>query len=106
MSKTHFSNKCAVLGELWMNYHDAPIFDEEWITFFRWADVGLPLSYMVWQDLVSLKRDGDGRDLIEATWQVFCEALSIDPDAEYMYLDDCLDASPNPDLPIMNGAIG
>lgn len=100
MSKTPFSSKCDILGKLWLDYHAEQIWDENWITFFQWADVALPLAYMQWQNLADINDEEEGPELIEATWNVFCGALSIDPDAEYKTLDDCLDASPNPEMEV------
>lgn len=103
MSKTPFSSKCDVLGELWLYYRDESADHEEWAQFFAWADVALPLSYMLWQGLAVLPATEDGsyaENIIEQTWTTFCEMISIDPDAEYAGIDDAWNASPNP--PYMN----
>ena len=64
MSKTTFSDKCAILGMLWTFYKETD--DEGWQDFFRWADVGLPLAYMSWQGLATIK--SDGKQYVESTW--------------------------------------
>ena len=98
MSKTPFSSKCDVLGELWLYYREEAPEHDEWAQFFAWADIALPLSYMLWQGLAVLPATDDGsyaESLIEQTWTTFCEMISIDPDAEYLTVGDAWAASPN-----------
>ena len=45
---TPFSNKCEILGDLWMDYRN----DEEFQDFIEYNDLGLPLAYAVASDLV------------------------------------------------------
>jgi hypothetical protein len=101
MSKTPFSNKCQVLGELWLYYREDARHDEVWSQFFDWADVALPLSYMIWQDLAILDPDNsdEGAGFINAAWDTFCEMVLISPDEKYSTLRDCWDASPNSEIP-------
>mgnify|MGYP006289912795 CR=1 FL=1 len=94
MSKTNFSSKCEILGSLWTFYKDTD--NESWREFFAWGDLGMPLSYLVWQDLATAKPDG--KAAIEECWNVFCEMISIDPDAKYTDLDSAFAASPNKPL--------
>ena len=98
MSKTPFSSKCQVLGELWLYYREDSADHDEWAQFFAWADIALPLSYMLWQELAILPATDGGMEseqLIEQTWTTFCEMISIDPDAEYSSIADAWGASPN-----------
>lgn len=94
MSKTTFSSKCEILGSLWSFYKDTD--NETWQEFFEWADLGLPLAYLVWQDLATAKPDG--KDSIEDTWRVFCEMIDIDPDGKYATLKDAFEASDHPEI--------
>ena len=94
MSKTTYSSKCEILGTLWAFYKDTE--NEAWQEFFEWADVGLPLSYFVWQDYCTLK--DSGKVTIDETWVTFCEMISIDADAKYTNLRSAFDASSNPPL--------
>ena len=99
MSKTPFSDKCHVLGELWLFYREDAHDHVEWAQFFDWADIALPLSYMLWQGLAVLPATDDGsyaEDIIEKTWTTFCEMISIDPDEQYFGIEDAWGASPNP----------
>jgi hypothetical protein len=45
---TPFSNRVAILADLWMNYRDDPQF----IDFYEYNDIGLPLSYMLESKIV------------------------------------------------------
>lgn len=94
MSKTAFSDKCTILGTLWTFYKDTD--DDVWQQFFSWADVGLPLAYMSWQGLASVKPEG--KQYIEDVWVEFCKTIAIDPSAKYSILKDTFDASPNEPL--------
>lgn len=94
MSKTTFSNRCTVLGTLWAFYKDTD--NETWRGFFEWADLGLPLAYMVWMDFA--KPTNNGRESIEEVWEVFCNMIDIDPNGEYESLNDAFNASDHPVL--------
>jgi hypothetical protein len=91
MSKTTFSNKCDILGSLWMWHKGTE--DETWAEFFEWGDVGLPLAYMVRQGYATAK--DDGKASIEECWIVFCEMIDIDPSLRYESLEDAFSASDN-----------
>ena len=94
MSKTTFSNKCEILGSLWMWHRNTE--DETWREFFEWGDVGLPLAYFIKQGYANPK--DEGKDAIEECWNVFCEMIDIDPLLRYISLEDAFDASSNDTL--------
>lgn len=96
MSKTAFSNKCAILGELWLFYREDAKHDEAWSEFFRWTDVGLPLAYMIWQGIAGIKKGQE--NYINEPWNTFCAMIDIDPNANYSSLADCFFVSPNKPL--------
>lgn len=98
MSKTAFSDKCHVLGELWLYYREESRNHDEWAQFFDWADIALPLSYMIWQGLAVSPdtQDGNyGKEIIDKTWITFCEMISIDADRKYANINEAWNASPN-----------
>lgn len=102
MSNTHFSSICKVLSELWIIYRDEAQNHQEWRDFFVWADVGLPLAYMKNENMITGIKD-NGKQIIEDTWKVFCEMISIDPEADYDGILAAWEASPNgPAKPIDN----
>jgi hypothetical protein len=94
MSKTTFSTKTTILGDLWLEYREDIKGNKEWTEFFDWADIALPLSFMVSKGY-SGKATDQGVEMIEQSWSVFCEMVGIDPDANYKNLGECFDASPN-----------
>jgi hypothetical protein len=93
-TKTAFSTKCEILGTLWTFYKDTE--NETWAEFFAWADIGLPLAYNVWQGLATAKPEG--KDIVENTWDIFCEMISIDPSGKYDGLSAAFAASPQPEI--------
>jgi hypothetical protein len=98
MSKTLFSDKCVILAELWLNFRDDAAKDEAWSNFFSYNDVSLPLSYMISDDLAYINTDSDAEELIEETWKMFCEYVNVDPEEEYITIEDVFLASPQPPL--------
>ena len=93
MPKTHFSNHCQVLGELWLNYRNEAQTHSDWEQFFSWADIALPLSYMGWQGLATI--NPDAHQYIEDAWTTFCEMIDIDPSNSYDGIEAAWSASPN-----------
>lgn len=93
-----FSNKCAVLGELWLFYREDAAANESWDQFFRVNDIALPASYLISAGYVEMTDDNDLEKYVDETWQMFCEFISIDPDGEYKSIVEAFDASPNPPL--------
>ena len=89
MSKTPFSKKCEILGSLWILYRDDDARSDEWFEFFAWADVALPLSYMVWQNITAPKPDG--KLFIDEAWNLYCSMLGIDSNARWESLADTFD---------------
>lgn len=98
MSKTPFSNKCAVLGGLWLNYREEAETNEAWKDFFDYNDVGLPLAYMNAEGLANSKNIKEAVSLIEDTWKMFCEYIEISPDGDYENIADAWNASSLPEL--------
>jgi hypothetical protein len=45
---TPFSNKCQILGELWLRYRTDPEFED----FLEYNDLGLPIAYAIANDIV------------------------------------------------------
>ena len=83
MTATPFSNKCEILGSLWISYR----YDEEFEEFIKYNDVGLPLAYFVATGMVDYVSD-KGKEMIESTWTLFSDALQLSDDIEYKRLDE------------------
>ncbi len=82
----HFSKKCEILADLWLNYRS----DQQLEDFMEYNDIGLPLSYAFTEELA--KPTEIGIRFVEETYSLFVEALNI-PDEEYEALEEMLDAS-------------
>lgn len=96
MSKTNFSDKCQILGDLWLLYRGDIVGNEAWEDFFAYNDIALPMSYLISIDLVEAK-DG-ASDYINETWDMFCEYIEIDAEEEYHSIAEAFDASSRPPL--------
>ena len=89
--KMNFSDKCKVLGELWLFHSHTK--DEVWSEFMEYADLGLPMAYMADMGMITIK--AESKHYINETWSIFCEMIDIDPDGRYTSLQEAFDASPH-----------
>lgn len=83
---TTFENKCEILAELWTDYRNA----NEFVDFFEYNDLGLPLAFATAKQLV--KPNKVARDLIEETFFLFIHGLGLTDDIPFESLDEVLDA--------------
>lgn len=83
---TPFSNKTAILSELWMNYRD----DDEFIDFIEYNDLGLPLAYMLENAIV--KALGPAEELVNETFTLLLAGVGVE-DTGFETLDDVLEAA-------------
>jgi hypothetical protein len=74
---TNFSNKVAILADLWINYRD----DEEFEDFISYNDLGLPLGYIVNTELAT--PTDQGTMYINETFDLLCAALELDLEKDY-----------------------
>lgn len=81
---TTFSNKCYILGELWLSYRD----DEQFQDFIDYNDIGLPLAYMLDSKIVEPTEIAE--QFINETFDLFLNALEIE-DTGFDNLDDILE---------------
>ena len=98
MNKTGFSEKCQILGDLWLFYKDNVLGNKEWEDFFAVNDVALPLCYMIANDIAIVSGDGQAEQFIDETWDMFCEYIEIDPEGWYQNLTEAFAASDRPPL--------
>jgi hypothetical protein len=98
MSKTPFSNQCAVLGGLWLNYREEAQTNEAWSEFFDYNDIGLPLAYLNVEGLANSEGISEAVDIIRETWEMFCSYIEISPDGKYETIQDAWNASDRPEL--------
>ena len=98
MSKTPFSNKCEIIGALWLNYREEAESNEAWKAFFNYNDMSLPMAYLLADGVVIPGEDGDAFTLIDETWEMFCEYIEIDPEELYEDISVAFAASSRPPL--------
>jgi hypothetical protein len=98
MSKTNFSDKCKVIGDLWLFYREDIRGNEAWEDFFGYNDIALPLAYLIASDIALPGEDAE--QYINETWDMFCDYIGIDPDGKYSSIADAFDASPNEPLKV------
>ena len=78
------SNKTNILADLWLNYRN----DEEFLDFVEYNDLGLPLAYMVSNNIV--ENNELAQKFIDETFDLLLSGLGLE-DADYESLDDLLD---------------
>lgn len=81
---TAFSSKCEMLAELWMNYRD----DQDFIDFIEYNDLGLPLAYAIFNNIVDSKPAAV--EMINETFSLLLAALNIE-DEGFELLDELFD---------------
>ena len=83
ITTTPFSNKCEILGELWLNYRSDETFDD----FVEYNDLGLPLAYAIANDIV--KPTDMAKSFIEETFDLLLASMDLE-DEGFDNLDDLL----------------
>ena len=76
-------NKITILAELWMNYRD----DEELNDFIEYNDIGLPLAYLLMNEIVLPTEQS--AIYINETYDLFVSSLTIE-DRPWESLDEML----------------
>jgi hypothetical protein len=83
-TSTTYSDKVAILAELWLNYKD----DEEFTDFVEYNDLGLPLAYAIANEIV--KSTDIAEKFINETFDLLLAGLEIDSDTGFESLEDLL----------------
>jgi hypothetical protein len=83
-NSTDFSDKCAILGDLWLNYRD----DENFSDFVEYNDLGLPLAYLIVSGIVT--PTDRAVTFVDETWDLLIQGLEIE-DTGFASLDELLD---------------
>jgi hypothetical protein len=89
ITTTPFSNKCEILGELWLKYRSEPEFED----FIDYNDLGLPIAYAIANDIV--KSTDLAKSFIEETFDLLLVALGLE-DEDWENLDEMLSAENRP----------
>lgn len=82
-TSTPFSNKCEILGDLWIEYKN----DTEFQDFIEYNDLGLPLAYAIANGIVETSPIAEG--FITETFDLFLAGLEIE-DSGFEALEDIL----------------
>jgi hypothetical protein len=80
---TTFENKCYILSDLWMNYRS----EDNLKDFIWYNDIGLPLSYMLSEDIV--QSTPEAMKLVEETFDLLLAAVESE-DKGFDSLDEIL----------------
>jgi hypothetical protein len=83
MAGNTFQNKVTILAELWMNYRD----DDELKDFIEYNDIGLPLAYLLMNEIVLPSEQS--AIYINETYDLFVSSLAVE-DKEWQSLDEML----------------
>lgn len=83
---TTFDNKIGILADLWMIYRD----EAEWKDFIDFHDLGLPLAFMLDNNLVYRNSivNTPAENLINETFELLLRGLDILEDTGFDCLDD------------------
>lgn len=82
--------KCSIIEEFMRDHILNDEYDEYDVdSFLEYNDLGVPLAQAISYELANPTTEGEF--LIQETWVLFCEMLSIDPEGEYEDMDDILD---------------
>lgn len=84
MEETTLQNKCKILADLWLNYRE----DEEFKDFISYNDLGLPLSFLLANNVV--KETESAIIIIDETFNLFLAGLEME-DSGFESLDELLD---------------
>jgi hypothetical protein len=84
--ETTYANKCAILGELWLNYRT----DEDYEDFIEYNDIGLPLAYILDSDIA--ESTSYSENYINETFALLLERFEIE-DQGFEDLDELLSAA-------------
>lgn len=85
MSETPFETRCSILAQVWLDFRD----DETFTDFFQYADLGLPLSYLLDNNIV--KATPEAKNFVDETFELYLGLLGITEDTGFTDLDDLLE---------------
>ena len=71
---TPFSNKCQILGELWLRYRTDPEFED----FLEYNDLGLPIDYAIANDMVRSTEMAE--KVVEESFDLLLASMDMEDD--------------------------
>lgn len=81
---TPIDTQTNILAELWMDYRDEGYFQD----FFQYADLGLPLAYLISNNIVT--RNSETDKFIGDTWELLLGLAGHNEDTGFEDLDELL----------------
>lgn len=87
-TSTEYTDKVAILADLWMNYKADP----EFADFIEYNDLGLPLAYAIDNGIV--KSTPMSEQFVSETFDLLLAGLDVE-DTGFEVLDDILDQAVN-----------
>lgn len=81
VEQTSFGNKCEILGDLWLNYRE----DEEFKDFIEYNDIGLPLAYIIANQIVQTTPVAE--KFVNETFDLLLSGMEVE-DTGFESLDD------------------
>ena len=82
-TSTTYSDKLAILADLWLNYRDDELFND----FVEYNDIGLPLAYIIANGIVDTSDIAER--FINETFDLLLAGLDVD-DTGFENLDELL----------------
>jgi hypothetical protein len=86
---TPFSNRVAILAELWMDYREEPGYTD----LMEYGDLGFPLAYAIYNDIA--KPTVLAEKYIDELWDLLLAGLDIEDSGDFEDLADLFDSAPN-----------
>jgi hypothetical protein len=88
VAETPLERKVAILADLWMVYRE----EEEWQDFIAFSDLGLPLAFMLDNEIVPIRgiQGSPAEELIHDTFELLLKGLDINEDTGFDSLEDVL----------------
>lgn len=80
--KTPYTNKCDILGELWLSYKQ----NEDFEDFFEYNDLGLPLAYAISAGIV--KSTPEAEIFVNETFDLLLGAVGRESDEGFESIED------------------
>jgi hypothetical protein len=81
---TKFKHKCNILADIWLNYR----YDEEFVDFIEYNDLGLPLAYAIAEGIV--ESTPLAKTFVEETFDLLLAGLDVEDDTGFKSLEDIL----------------
>ena len=84
---TPFSNKVAILAELWMDFREEPGYTD----LMEYGDLGFPLAYAIYNEIA--KPTELAEKYIEEIWDLLLAGLDLEDSGDFEILGNLFDAS-------------